>query len=74
MVNGDMGYREFYEGKELDAGLSKDFTVHIRRDRGKSTDTLPYAVERDIEDIEALKNVLEVSEDIMPGPAGSVKV
>ncbi len=56
MVNGAMGYREFYGGRELAARLSKDFTVYIydRRGRGESTDTLPYAVEREIEDIEAL--------------------
>lgn len=36
--------------------LSKDFTVinYDRRGRGDSTDTQPYAVEREIEDIEAL--------------------
>ncbi|MGH7453770.1 MAG: alpha/beta fold hydrolase [bacterium] len=36
--------------------LSENFTVinYDRRGRGESTDTLPYAVEREIEDIEAL--------------------
>jgi pimeloyl-ACP methyl ester carboxylesterase len=36
--------------------LSSDFTVHNydRRGRGDSGDTLPYAVEREIEDIEAV--------------------
>jgi pimeloyl-ACP methyl ester carboxylesterase len=56
MVNGAMGYREFYGGRDLAAKLSKDFTVYLydRRSRGESTDTQPYAVEREIEDIEAL--------------------
>ena len=36
--------------------LSERFTVinYDRRGRGESTDTLPYAVEREVEDIEAL--------------------
>ncbi|QBD80430.1 alpha/beta hydrolase [Ktedonosporobacter rubrisoli] len=38
--------------------LARQFTVfhYDRRGRGDSTDTLPYAVEREIEDIEALIN------------------
>lgn len=38
------------------AGLSKHFTVYAydRRGRGESTDTKPYAAEREIEDTEAL--------------------
>ncbi len=41
---------------KLAALLAKDFTVinYDRRGRGDSTDTQPYAVEREIEDIEAL--------------------
>jgi len=40
----------------LAAELAKDFTVYNvdRRGRGDSTDTLPYAVEREIEDISAV--------------------
>lgn len=56
LVNGAMGYREFFGGRPLAAELSKEFTVYDydRRGRGESTDTHPYAVEREIEDIEAL--------------------
>jgi pimeloyl-ACP methyl ester carboxylesterase len=56
LVNGAMGYREFFGGKPLAAELSNEFTVYDydRRGRGESTDTQPYAVEREIEDIEAL--------------------
>jgi pimeloyl-ACP methyl ester carboxylesterase len=56
MVNGAMGYREFHGGRDLVAELSSAFTVYIydRRGRGESSDILPYAVEREIEDIEAL--------------------
>ncbi|MBA3689678.1 MAG: alpha/beta hydrolase, partial [Chloroflexi bacterium] len=40
----------------LAAELAKDFTVYNidRRGRGDSTDTLPFAVEREIEDITAV--------------------
>ena len=56
LVNGAMSYREFSGGRPLAAALSGEFTVYEydRRGRGKSTDTAPYAVEREIEDIEAL--------------------
>lgn len=56
LVNGAMGYREFFGGRPLAAELSKEFRVYDydRRGRGESTDTQPYAVEREIEDIEAL--------------------
>jgi pimeloyl-ACP methyl ester carboxylesterase len=44
------------ENAPLARELSKSFTVYnyARRGRGESGDTLPYAVEREIEDIEAL--------------------
>lgn len=57
LVDGAMTYRAFFGLKgRLSAELSKSFTVHTydRRGRGESTDTKPYAVEREIEDIEAL--------------------
>jgi pimeloyl-ACP methyl ester carboxylesterase len=56
IVNGAFGYRDYYGDRELASALSQGFTVIIydRRGRGESTDTQPYAVEREIEDIEAL--------------------
>jgi pimeloyl-ACP methyl ester carboxylesterase len=56
LVDGALSYREYWGGRPLAAVLSKDCTVYAydRRGRGESTDTLPYAVEREIEDIEAL--------------------
>jgi pimeloyl-ACP methyl ester carboxylesterase len=57
LVDGAMTYRAFFGLKgPLSAKLSKHFTVYTydRRGRGESTDTKPYAVEREIEDIEAL--------------------
>src|SRR5260370_7921546 len=43
-------------GAPLAAQLSKHFTVfnYDRRGRGASGDTVPYAIEREIEDIDAL--------------------
>lgn len=56
IINGAMGYRNYYGDQDLARLLSADFTVitYDRRGRGESTDSLPYAIEREIEDIEAL--------------------
>jgi pimeloyl-ACP methyl ester carboxylesterase len=57
LVAGALQYRAFDQGmKQLADLLSKHFTVinYDRRGRGDSTDTLPYALDREIEDIEAL--------------------
>jgi pimeloyl-ACP methyl ester carboxylesterase len=56
LVDGAMGYRDHMGMKPLAAELAKNFTTIVfdRRGRGESGDTQPYAVEREIEDIEAL--------------------
>lgn len=56
LVDGALCYRQYWGGRPLAAELAKDFTVYVydRRGRGESSDTPPYAVEREIEDIEAL--------------------
>jgi pimeloyl-ACP methyl ester carboxylesterase len=57
LVDGALQYRAFDQGMvELANLLSQHFTVihYDRRGRGDSTDTQPYALEREIEDIEAL--------------------
>jgi pimeloyl-ACP methyl ester carboxylesterase len=56
IVNGALSYRAVYDDKSLVSALSKNFTIYTydRRGRGESTDTRPYNVEREIEDIEAL--------------------
>lgn len=57
LVDGAMTDRAFFGLKgPLSMELSKHFTVYTydRRGRGESADTKPYAVEREIEDIEAL--------------------
>ena len=56
VVNGALSYRAVYSDNPLVSELSKDFTIYTydRRGRGESTDTKPYSVEKEIEDIEAL--------------------
>jgi pimeloyl-ACP methyl ester carboxylesterase len=57
LVDGAMCYRDSGPMRPL-AELLPNFTVYIydRRGRGESGNTLPYAVEREIEDIAALLN------------------
>jgi pimeloyl-ACP methyl ester carboxylesterase len=54
--------------------LSKDFTVinYDRRGRGDSTDTQPYAVDREIDDIEALINEAGGSAFLFGSSSGAV--
>lgn len=57
LVDGALQYRAFDQGmNQLADLLSQHFTVihYDRRGRGDSTDTQPYALEREIEDIESL--------------------
>jgi pimeloyl-ACP methyl ester carboxylesterase len=59
LVDGALQYRAFDQGMaHLAALLEQHFTVfhYDRRGRGDSTDTQPYALEREIEDIEAIIN------------------
>jgi pimeloyl-ACP methyl ester carboxylesterase len=54
--------------------LTENFTVinYDRRGRGKSTDTLPFAVEREVEDIEALIDAGGGSASLFGSSSGSV--
>jgi pimeloyl-ACP methyl ester carboxylesterase len=56
LVDGAMGYRAHWGSSPLAAALANEFTVYTydRRGRGESGDTQPYAVAREIDDIEAL--------------------
>jgi pimeloyl-ACP methyl ester carboxylesterase len=53
LVAGAFSYRKFPKLAKLVDELAANFTVYNydRRGRGDSTDTQPYAVEREIEDI-----------------------
>ena len=56
LVDGAMCYREFGPARDLAAALTGDYTVYVydRRGRGESGDTLPYAPQREIEDLAAV--------------------
>src|SRR5262245_39207119 len=56
LVNGALGTRSYATPDSMASILSKQFTAidYDRRGRGDSGDTPPYAVQREIEDIEAL--------------------
>jgi pimeloyl-ACP methyl ester carboxylesterase len=56
LVSGALSHRGLLEGNPLIAKLAEHFTLYTydRRGRGESTDTRPYAVDREIEDLEAL--------------------
>lgn len=56
LIDGAMTTRKSESRPELMALLAPHYTVYSydRRGRGESTDTQPYAVEREIEDIDAL--------------------
>jgi pimeloyl-ACP methyl ester carboxylesterase len=56
LVDGALCYRDFGPMGKLAAQLSDTYTVYTydRRGRGESGDTAPYAVDREVEDIEAL--------------------
>src|SRR6267378_605765 len=56
LVDGAMGTRSGGTKPEIARLLAEHFTVYAydRRGRGDSGDTKPYAVEREIEDIDAL--------------------
>src|SRR5256884_5756082 len=56
LVNGALTVHSSGSGSELAKLLAPHFTVYgfDRRGRGESGDTLPYAVDREIDDIEAL--------------------
>jgi pimeloyl-ACP methyl ester carboxylesterase len=74
LIDGALSYREFLGGRPLATELSKEFTVitYDRRGRGESTDTNPYSVEREIEDIEALIDELGGSACVYGFSSGSV--
>jgi pimeloyl-ACP methyl ester carboxylesterase len=56
LVDAAGNFRGFSPMPELADALSRDFTAitYDRRGKGASTDTLPYAVDREIDDLQAL--------------------
>lgn len=74
LVDGALGYREQWGSRPLAAKLAKDFTVYTydRRGRGESTDTQPYSVEREIEDLKALIDEAGGQAYLYGGSSGAV--
>ena len=75
LVDGALQYRAFDQGhKQLAELLAPHFTVvhYDRRGRGDSTDTQPYAVAREIEDIEALIDAVGGSASLHGISSGAV--
>lgn len=58
IVDGAFCYRENGPATELASVLAQHFTVftYDRRGRGESGDTAPYAVDREVEDLQAIAN------------------
>lgn len=56
LIDGALAHRALWGAHELARSLAPHFTVYLydRRGRGESSDTAPYAVEREVDDIAAL--------------------
>src|SRR5262249_20103197 len=56
LVDGALCYRDSGPSRPLAAQLVQHFTVYVydRRGRGESGNTLPYAIEKEVADIQAL--------------------
>ena len=74
LVDGALCYRESGGSRKLAASLAPHFTVYAydRRGRGESGDTAPYAVEREVEDVEALIEDAGGSADLYGISSGAV--
>jgi pimeloyl-ACP methyl ester carboxylesterase len=74
LIDGAMGHRGHFGGRPLAAELSRDFTVIVydRRGRGESTDTQPYSVDKEIDDIEALIDIAETPANLYGFSSGAV--
>jgi pimeloyl-ACP methyl ester carboxylesterase len=74
LVGGAFSYRAFSKMVELAELLATRFTVinYDRRGRGDSDDTAPYAVAREIEDLEALIDVAGGSASVWGWSSGGV--
>jgi pimeloyl-ACP methyl ester carboxylesterase len=72
LVSGAMGTR--FHAADLAAGLAPTFTVfaYDRRGRGDSGDTQPYAVEREIDDLDAVIGVAGGSAFVYGHSSGAV--
>ncbi len=75
LVGGAFQFRAFDQRTgQIAALLSRHFTVYHydRRGRGESSDTPPYAVEREIEDLDALIQAADGSANVFGNSSGAV--
>lgn len=74
LVNGALGTRSHAAPDSLAGILSKQFAAidYDRRGRGDSSDTLPYAAQREIEDIEALVDEFGGSAFLFGNSSGAI--
>jgi len=74
LVDGALCYHESGPGRKIAALLSRYFTTYLydRRGRGESGDTQPYAVEREIEDLEAIIRVAGGSAYLFGQSSGAI--
>src|SRR5262249_8044589 len=74
LVDGALGYREHHGGRPLAAELARMVTAvtYDRRGRGESGDTLPYAIEREIDDIAALVDTVGAPAHLYGFSSGAV--
>jgi pimeloyl-ACP methyl ester carboxylesterase len=73
LVDGAFCYRELGPAPELAPLLAQHFTVFVydRRGRGKSGDTPPYAIEREIEDLRAVVDEAGGTADVVGVSSGA---
>lgn len=74
LIDGAMAHRAYRGSRLLASELSNAFTVltYDRRGRGQSTDTQPYAIEREIEDIETLIDKIGLPANLYGFSSGAV--
>lgn len=74
LVDAAAGFRGFGPMGPVAVALATEFTVitYDRRGRGESTDTLPYAVEREVEDLQALIEAAGGSASVYGFSSGAV--
>jgi pimeloyl-ACP methyl ester carboxylesterase len=73
LVDGALCYRDFGPARLLSAALADKYSVYIydRRGRGESGDIQPYAVEREIEDLQMLVDVAGGNAYVMGQSSGA---
>src|SRR2546429_6305061 len=74
LVDGALCYHDSGPGRQIADLLSQHFTTYLydRRGRGESGDTPPYAIAREIEDLDAMIDVAGGSAYVFGQSSGAV--